>query len=203
MTTRTRVLQHDSRSASAERRPFPGRRWLAVALAFPLAGYLGWTIGGPVDAVAAAAIGGAITGAGLGATQWWAAKNTIRDPLQWIVLSAAGYGGGLAAAAPIVGYETDIAALAVMGLVSGALLGTAQGVALARQGQARLAAAWALAMPILFALGWCASTALGVGVEDQFTVFGAAGAIVFTMLSGLVLARFEAGASSPGASSAS
>jgi hypothetical protein len=45
-------------------------------------------------------------------------------------------------------------------------------------------------MPALFAAGWCATTAIGVSVDDQFTVFGAAGAITFTVLSGFVLARF-------------
>ena len=51
--------------------------------------------------------------------------------------------------------------------------------------------AWAAAMPLLFALGWSVTTALGVSVEDQFTVFGAFGAAVFMVLSGLVLARFS------------
>jgi hypothetical protein len=77
-----------------------------------------------------------------------------------------------------------------MGLVSGAGMGAAQGLALARQGDSRLAVAWGAAMPVLFALGWCASWAIGVNVEDQFTVFGAAGAVVFMLLSGLLLARF-------------
>ena len=29
-----------------------------------------------------------------------------------------------------------------------------------------------------------------IGVDDQFTVFGAGGALLFTLLSGLLLARF-------------
>jgi hypothetical protein len=45
-------------------------------------------------------------------------------------------------------------------------------------------------MPALFAIGWIVTTALGVKVEDQFTVFGAFGATVFMLLSGLLLARF-------------
>ena len=77
-----------------------------------------------------------------------------------------------------------------MGLVSGAALGAAQGLALARQGETRLAAAWGVAMPVLFALGWCATSASGISVEEQFTVFGAAGAVVVMLLSGVVLARF-------------
>jgi hypothetical protein len=47
-------------------------------------------------------------------------------------------------------------------------------------------------MPVLFRLGWCASTGIGVDVDDQFTVFGAAGALLFMLLSGLVLARSSA-----------
>ena len=135
-----------SHEALSTRRPFPGWPWVAVALAFPIAGYIAWTISGPVDAVGAA----------------------------------------------LVGYDTDLGALALMGLVSGASLGAAQGLVLARQGNRRLGAAWGAAMPLLFALGWCASTGIGVDVDDQFTVFGAAGALVFTLLSGLLLARFTA-----------
>ena len=77
-----------------------------------------------------------------------------------------------------------------MGLVSGAALGAAQGLVLARQGDARLGAAWGAAMPVLFALGWVSTTVIGVSVENQFTVFGAAGAMLFMLLSGLLLARF-------------
>jgi hypothetical protein len=83
----------------------------------------------------------------------------------------------------------SIGALAVMGLISGAVLGGAQGLVLAKQGRG-LAVPWALAMPVIFALGWCASTGIGVDVDDQFTVFGAAGALVFTLLSGLAARPF-------------
>jgi hypothetical protein len=44
-------------------------------------------------------------------------------------------------------------------------------------------------MPVLFALGWSAASVTGIGVDDQFTVFGAGGALLFTLLSGLLLAR--------------
>ena len=92
--------------------------------------------------------------------------------------------------AALVGYDTELADLAIMGLISGALLGGAQGLVLAREGRRGLALPWALAVPVLFALGWCASTGIGVDVADQWTVFGAAGAVLFMLVSGLVLARF-------------
>jgi hypothetical protein len=183
-------MPHDSPQAPSQRRLFPGWRWVAVALAFPIAGYIGWKISGPVDTVESALIGGALTGAGLAAVQWWAAKGALGRAAAWISASAAGYAVGLAAGAALVGYDTDLGALALMGLVSGASLGAAQGLVLARQGNSRLGAAWGAAMPVLFALGWVATSAIGVSVENQFTVFGAAGAVLFMLLCGLVLARF-------------
>jgi hypothetical protein len=184
---------HDSATAATEQSRFPGWRWVAVAVAFPIAGLIGWTVGGRVDAVDAALVGGALTGAGLGAVQWWAAKGALGRPAAWISTSAGGYAIGLAAGAALVGYETDLGALAVTGLVSGALLGGAQGLVLARQGHRGLAVPWAASMPVLFALGWCATTLGGIDVDRQFTVFGAYGAVVFMLLSGLLLARFTAG----------
>ena len=174
----------------AEPRSFPGRRWMAVWLAFPVAGYIGWGIGGRVDAADAALIGGAITGAGLGAVEWWAAKGALGRPAWWIGATAVSYALGLAAGAALVGYDTDLGALALMGLISGAALGAAQGLVLAWQGRHALAPWWALAMPALFALGWAVASVTGVGVDDRFTVFGAGGALVFTLLSGVLLARF-------------
>ena len=68
-----------------KRRLFPGWRWAAVALAFPVAGLIGRAGGGDVDAVGPALIGGALTGAGLGAAQWLAAREMFgRWPI-WLV----------------------------------------------------------------------------------------------------------------------
>jgi hypothetical protein len=160
-------------------------------VAFPISGLIGGTISGPVDAVETALLGGVLTGAGLGAVQWWAAKGALGPPTAWICASAAGYAAGLAAGAALVGYDTDTGSLALMGLVSGASMGAAQGLVLAREGDTHLGLAWGAAMPVLFGLGWTATSASGIHVEEQFTVFGAAGAVLFTLLSGLVLARFS------------
>ena len=181
---------HESAHDPSARRIFPGWRWMAVWPAFPVAGYIGWKVGGRVDAALAALVGGALTGAGLAAVQWWAAKGALGRPAAWIGAGAGGYAVGLAAGAALVGYETDLGALALMGLVSGAALGAAQALVLARAGRRALALPWALAMPALFALGWSVASVTGIGVDDQFTVFGAGGALLFTLLSGLLVARF-------------
>jgi hypothetical protein len=173
-------------------RIFPGWRWAAVALAFPVAGLIGRAVGGDVDAVGAALIGGAFTGAGIGAAQWLAARNMFGRWPAWVGASAVGYGVGLAAGAALVDYETDLGSLAAMGAVTGVLLGAGQGLALATQARNRLAlaVAWGLAMPALLAIGWSLTTLGGIDVDKQFTVFGAYGAVAFTLLSGLLLARF-------------
>lgn len=174
-----------------ERSPvFPGWRWAAVALAFPIAGLIGGTIGGPVDALGAALLGGVVTGAGLGAAEWLAAKDMLGRWPAWVGASAIGYGLGLAAGAALVGYETDLGSLAAMGAISGLVLGGAQGLVLAAQGRRRFAMAWAAAMPALLAAGWSVTTLGGIDVDQQFTVFGAFGAVTFMVLSGLLLARF-------------
>ena len=187
-----RIAQEVAHGPS-ERRIFPGWRWLAVWPAFPVAGYIGWKVGGRVDALDAAVVGGAITGAGVAAVEWWAGKGALRRPAAWIGGSAVAYAVGLAAGAALVGYESHLGALALMGLVSGAALGATQGLVLARQGRRRLALPWALAMPALFALGWSVASITGIGVDDQFTVFGAGGALLFTLLSGLLVARLTPG----------
>jgi hypothetical protein len=199
MTDTTRVASVGLHAASGTRKRqlFPGWRWAAVALAFPIAGLIGRGAGGRVDAVDAALLGGALTGAGLGAVQWWAAKGTLGRAPVWIGASAVGYSVGLAAGAAVVGYDTDLGALAVMGVVSGAALGSAQGLVLAGEGPRALAVPWAVAMPVLFALGWCATSAGGISVDNQFTVFGAYGAVVFMLLSGLLVARFATGRTRP------
>ena len=169
---------------------FPGWRWAAVALAFPIAGLIGWTIGGHVDSVNVALVGGALTGAGLGAAQWLAAREMFGKWAAWVGVSSVSYGIGLAAGAALVSYETDLGSLAAMGAVSGAVLGTGQGLALAAQRRDGFALAWGISMPALLAVGWTVTTLGGIDVDQQFTVFGAYGAVVFTLLSGLLLARF-------------
>src|SRR3954453_2463930 len=185
------LAQH-SVQARSRRRRFPGWRWVAVAPAFPLAALIGPGLGGPVDAVESALIGGVVTGAGVAAVQWWAADGARGRAGDWIGAGGVGYGVGLAAGAALVGHDTGLGDLAIMGFASVALLGAAQRLVLVREWRRGLAVPWALAMPALFALGWCASTVIGVDVENQYTVFGAAGAVLFMLGSGVLLAGVTA-----------
>ena len=161
--------------------------WVGVSLlAFPLAGYLGWGIGGHVDGLGPALLGGAITGAGVGFAQWLFLRRVLGIGLIWIVGTAVALAIGLSVGAAVVGYETSAGQLAVMGLISGATIGVVQGLMLRERFS--LWHVWMIAMAPLFAIAWLTSDAIGVDVSNQFTVFGASGSIVFGVLSGLILA---------------
>jgi hypothetical protein len=141
------------------------------------------------DAVAALA-GGLIAGAVIGTGQWLAARRLLGDPRAWIPATAAATGIGLLAGAWAVGYGTSAGELAVMGGITGLPLGAAQAFLL-RDRVAR-SWVWAAAMPLLWALGWTVTAAAGVGVDRQYAVFGAFGAITVMTLSGVVLDRLRA-----------
>jgi hypothetical protein len=154
-------------------------------LTFPIAGYIGWGIAGHVDAMAPALIGGGITGLGIGLGQWLLLRREFMVTPLWIPATGVGLAVGLAVGAAAVGYETSAGSLAIMGAISGAAVGIAQGAMLRKASPVWLA--WIAAMPVLWAIAWLTSHAIGVDVSNQFTVFGASGSIVFGALSGLLL----------------
>jgi hypothetical protein len=158
--------------------------WTAGFLAFPLAGLAGTAVVGRVDSPVAALVGGTVAGLGIGLGQTLASRGRF-DIRRWVPATGIGMGLGLLLGAVTVGYETSLPDLALMGALTGLVLGPAQALALPRG--ARWRWAWAAAMPVLWALGWTTTTLGGIAVDEQFTVFGAYGAITFSALSGLLL----------------
>ena len=174
------------------RRPDPSRRqalltwliWTAGFLAFPVAGIAGSAVAGRVDSPIAALTGGAVAGLVIGAGQALASRRRL-DPRRWIPATTLGMGLGLLLGAAAAGYRTSLASLALMGAITGLVLGAAQTLALPRTTRRRWV--WVAAMPALWALGWTVTTLGGIDVDRQFTNFGAYGALTFSALSGLLL----------------
>jgi hypothetical protein len=158
--------------------------WTAGFVAFPIAGLAGTAVAGRVDSPLAALSGGAVAGLVLGIGQTLASRGRL-DIRRWVPATAVGMGFGLLLGAVTVGYETSLASLALMGALTGVVLGLAQTLALPTATRRRWA--WAAAVPALWALGWTATTLGGISVDEQFTVFGAYGAVTFSALSGLLL----------------
>ena len=158
--------------------------WTAGFLAFPLAGLAGTAVVGRVDSPLAALVGGAVAGLVIGLGQTLASRGRL-DIRRWVPTTGIGMGLGLLLGAVTVGYQTSLPDLALMGALTGLVLGPAQALALPRG--TRLRWVWAATMPALWALGWTTTTLGGIAVDEQFTVFGAYGAITFSALSGLLL----------------
>jgi hypothetical protein len=158
--------------------------WTAGFVAFPIAGIAGTAAVGRVNDSLAALLGGAVTGVVLGAGQALVSRKRL-DPRKWIPATGVGMGVGLLLGAVVVDYGTSLGDLALMGLLTGVVLGPAQALALPRE--TRLRWVWAAALPLLWALGWTVTTLGGISVENQFTIYGAYGAVTFSALSGLLL----------------
>ena len=169
--------------------------WTAGFLAFPIGGFLAEMLTGRVDNAGSALLGGMVAGAVIGTGQWLVARRLL-DAQTWIPATALAMGIGLLVGAWAVGYSTSLGELALMGAITGIPIGAAQAYLL--RDRLPNAWVWGAAMPLLWALGWTVTTAIGVGVDSQFYVFGASGAITFMALSGVLLDRLRA-ATSPAA----
>jgi hypothetical protein len=157
--------------------------WTAGFLAFPLAGLAGAGVAGRLDDPIAALLGGAVTGLVIGAGQVLASGGRL-DIRKWVPATGIGMSLGLLLGAVTVGYDTSLGDLALMGALTGLILGPAQALALPRG--TRMRWLWAAAMPALWALGWATTTLGGIAVDRQFMVFGAYGAVTVSALSGLL-----------------
>jgi hypothetical protein len=165
------------------------RMWLwpvAILVGFPIGGYIADLVVDGVDSVGAALAGGLIVGAIIGAAEWFALRQWVS--WLWIPATTVGMTVGLVAGAALVDYSIDRGDLALMGAVNGAAVGVMQALVLARH---RIAGAfwWAVANPPAWALGWFVSSyVISRNISERFPIFGASGAIVFGLLTWLLLA---------------
>ena len=184
-TTRTTTSIPASPTVSRSRALRAWLLWTAGFLAFPIAGVAGIAVAGRVDGPLAALVGGLATGAVLGFGQALASSGRL-PTMRWTAATALGMGAGLVLGAHAVGYGTTMGELVLMGALTGAVLGSAQTLALPKRARARWI--WALAMPALWSSGWAISTlVLGASVDKQFTLFGSSGAATVTALLGILL----------------
>jgi hypothetical protein len=163
--------------------------WLwpvAILVSFPIGGYIADLAVNGVDSVAAALVAGLIVGLVIGAAEWFALRRQVS--WLWIPATAAGMAVGLTAGAALVDYGTGRGDVALLGAVNGVAVGAMQALILARH---RIPGAlwWAVANPPAWALGWfVTSYVITTNVDQRFAIFGASGAIVFGLLTWLLLA---------------
>jgi hypothetical protein len=170
-------------------RPLARRLWVwpvAILVSFPIGGLLADLVVDGVDSVGAALLGGLIAGVIIGAAEWFALRRWVS--WLWIVATAAGMAAGLTAGAALVDYGISRGDLVLMGAVTGVGVGVLQALVLARH---RVSGAfwWVVANPPAWALGWLVTSyVITRNVDERFTNFGASGALVFGLLTWLLLA---------------
>jgi hypothetical protein len=166
------------------------KRWLPTFLAFPLGGLLAIETVGSLDDPLSAAAGGLLAGAVIGAGQWLALRSRGIGR-RWVAYTGAAMAAGTALAAAITGAGTELEDLMFTGLVAGAAVGAAQSTLLTRAGLASVA--WTAVTAASWPLGWLATWAVvGLNADRGFYVFGASGALLVTVLTGLALRRMLA-----------
>ena len=117
--------------------------------------------------------------------QAWALRLDRRQLAAWTLATALGLAAGLTLGASIVDFGTGMGDLALQGAVTGAVVGLAQAVVL-RSRTGAVALAWPMYLAATYALGWVVTTAGGIAVEDQFTTFGAFGALTAALLTSVL-----------------
>lgn len=160
-------------------------RWTPSFLGFPLGGWLALQLVGSANSPLTAAVAGAIAGTLIGAAQWLA----LRPAVSWHLIAAStlGMGAGSALAATATGSATTVGALAMTGLIAGAAVGLGQGLALRRGWQ--VTALWTVTVGASWALGWTVTANVIVDADRGYVAFGSSGAVVVTVITGLVLRR--------------
>jgi hypothetical protein len=165
-------------------------RWawpVAIVLGIPIGGYAASLIVGKVDSFGPALAGGLIAGAIIGAAQWWALRSLV--PWVWIVATSVGMAAGLTAGAALVDYGISRGDLALMGAVTGLGVAALQAFVLPFARRSSGALLWVAVNVPAWALAWVVTTfVITENVKEHFAVFGASGALVFALLTWLVLA---------------
>jgi hypothetical protein len=169
-------------------KPVAHRLWVwaaAILVSFPIGGYLADLVVNGVESVGAALIGGLIAGAITGMAEWFALRRWIS--WMWIPATTVGMAVGLAAGTALVDYGIGRGDIVLMGAVTGAGVGVLQTLVLARHRIPR-AFWWAVANPPAWALGWLVTSyVISTNVKEHFAIFGASGALVFGLLTWLLL----------------
>ncbi len=159
--------------------------WLVAFLGFPIGGTLAHVLVGAVDGVGRAALAGLITGLVIGLAQWLVLRQAIPLSPGWIAVTGVGMTVGLALGTALFGTENAGNPLIFRAVVTGLVIGIAQWLLLREHVAMNIW--WIPVMAGAWAIAWVITRAFGVDLTRQWSVFGSSGAIIFQLLTAVVL----------------
>jgi hypothetical protein len=159
--------------------------WGAAFLGFPIGGAAATLLVGPIESVGAAFIAGAVAGSVIGAAQWLVLRWRLALSALWVPATAGGMALGMVLGQVLLGDDTTIQPLLLRGLVVGAAIGAAQAALL--RAVLPIPTMWAAVVALGWPLAWAISVAIGLDLTWNWAVFGASGALVFQLATGLTL----------------
>ncbi len=162
--------------------------WIIAVIGFPIGGYVAQTVAGPAATIPAALVSGLIAGAVIGLAQGvalWLRRETL---VVWVIGTASALAIALAAVTAAIGQIETSTEAVFLGLASGVLIGAAQAAILIRAGVAN-AWVWIVVTAVAWGVGWLITASVGVALAPGWPVYGASGAIVSQILTGIALWR--------------
>jgi hypothetical protein len=160
--------------------------WGAAFLGMPIGGAAATLLVGPIESVGAAFIAGAVGGAVIGAAQWLVLRRRLALSALWVPVTAGGMALGMVLGQVLLGHDTAMQPLLLRALIVGAVIGAAQAAMLQRV--LPMSAIWAVVVTLGWPLAWAVSVAIGLDLTWNWAVFGASGAVMFQLATGLTLA---------------
>jgi len=140
--------------------------WPVLFVSFPLAGFAASLLFGPMNSTPIALAGGAIVGLALGITQSLALGTRAS---RWIP-------------ATVVGLAIGTALAVLFPVVGPVLQGLALGAAQALVKPPLHPAIWGALVTATWSAAWVISWIVAISDEPGFVVFGASGALIFTLV---------------------
>jgi hypothetical protein len=162
--------------------------WIVAVVGFPIGGWLAQTIAGPASTVPAAILSGVIAGAIIGLAQGIALWLRGQTLLLWVCGTAIALAVALGAVTAAIGQIETSTEAAMLGAVSGVLIGGAQAALLMRAGIAN-AWLWVVLTGVAWAVGWLITAGVGVALAPGWPVYGASGALVSQIITAVALWR--------------
>lgn len=157
-------------------------RWLLSFVAFPLGGLLAFTLVGAADTPFNALLTGTVAGLVIGAAQF------LAYPLlsgRWILITALSLGISLALARWFIADSSTLRLFALHSAITGVGVAGVQGLLVRPRLPVSL---WIWGASLGYTLAWLLSrTVIGAEAANSYAVFGASGAVLYTIITGLLL----------------